>query len=250
MNEALAAEFDTVAEWTAQVAWDLGPDYFLPAACRGSGNPAGLRWFLDRLGIAGEDRMLDCGAGLGGPAAFARAEVGVAPVLTDPEAGACRGARRLFGLPVIQAASELPFATGSFDVIWSLGVVCTVPDQPRLLGELRRVLSRAGRLGLLVFVARTEPLSQQPSGNTFPSEARLRDMLAGCGLTVMDSASAGDYGEAPGGWQERADAVQSELARRHRDDAVWHTASDQSRLIGRLLSDEELGGIMIVAQPS
>jgi SAM-dependent methyltransferase len=250
MNEALEAEFDTVAEWTAQVAWDLGSEYFLPAACRGSGNPASLRWFIDRLGITGEDRMLDCGAGLGGPAAFARAEVGVAPVLSDPEGGACRGARRLFGLPVVQAGSELPFATGSFDALWSLGVVCTVPDQPRLLGELRRVLSPSGRLGLLVFVARTGRLSRQPSGNTFPSENRLRAMLAGSGLTVMDSASAGDYALAPGDWQDRVDAVQAELARRHRDDPVWQTASSQATLIGRLLSDRELAGIMLVARPS
>ena len=250
MNEALEAEFDTVAEWTAQVAWDLGPEYFLPAACRGSGNPASLRWFIDRLDITGEDRMLDCGAGLGGPAAFARAEVGVAPVLSDPEAGACRGARRLFGLPVVQAGSELPFATGSFDAIWSLGVVCTVPDQPWLLGELRRVLSPAGRLGLLVFVARTGRLSQRPAGNTFPSEERLRAMVAGSGLTVVDSASAGDYALAPGGWQDRVDAVQAEVARRHRDDPVWQTASAQATLIGRLLSDRELAGIMMVARPS
>ena len=40
MNKAMKAEFDTIAEWTAEIAWDLGPDYFLPAACRGSGNPA------------------------------------------------------------------------------------------------------------------------------------------------------------------------------------------------------------------
>lgn len=250
MNKALEAEFDTVAEWTAEVAWDLGPDYFLPAGCRGSGNPASLRWFIDRLGITRDVRMLDCGAGVGGPSAFARAEVGVVPVLSDPEAGACRGARRLFGLPVVQAGSEVPFATGSFDVIWSLGVLCTVPDQPEVLRELRRVLSPTGRLGLLVFVARTEPLSDQPSGNTFPSEDRLRTLLAEAGLTVLDSASAGDYAATPKDWQDRTAAVQAELVRRHRSDPIWQTASDQSRLIGRLLSDGELAGIMISARPS
>jgi SAM-dependent methyltransferase len=250
VNEALEAEFDTVAEWTADVAWDLGPDYFLPAGCRGSGNPASLRWFIERLEITAEDRMLDCGAGVGGPAAFARAEVGVVPVLSDPEAGACRGARRLFGLPVVQAGSEIPFATAAFDVVWSLGVLCTVPDQPRLLGELRRVLRPAGRLGLLVFIARTEPLSDQPSGNTFPTEDRLRAMLADAGLTVVDSASAGDYAAAPGNWQDRADAVQDELVRRHQGDPIWQTASRQSSLIGRLLGAGELAGIMISTRPS
>jgi hypothetical protein len=42
MSEAMAAEFDTVAEWTAQVALDLGASFHVPAACRGSGSPAAL----------------------------------------------------------------------------------------------------------------------------------------------------------------------------------------------------------------
>ena len=42
MDEAMEDEFDTVAEWTAQVAADLGPEYFIPAGCRGSGQPQ--RW--------------------------------------------------------------------------------------------------------------------------------------------------------------------------------------------------------------
>ena len=32
MTDAMEAEFDTVAEWTAQVAAELGPHYHLPAA--------------------------------------------------------------------------------------------------------------------------------------------------------------------------------------------------------------------------
>ena len=63
MTEEMQAEFDTLAEWTAEVALELGPDYFLPAGCRGSGRPAALRWLIDRLEITAADRMLDCGAG-------------------------------------------------------------------------------------------------------------------------------------------------------------------------------------------
>jgi hypothetical protein len=37
---AMEAEFNTVADWTARVAADLGPEYYIPAACRGSGQPA------------------------------------------------------------------------------------------------------------------------------------------------------------------------------------------------------------------
>jgi hypothetical protein len=40
VDDPMAAEFDTVAEWTAQVAEALGPEYAVPAGCRGSGQRA------------------------------------------------------------------------------------------------------------------------------------------------------------------------------------------------------------------
>jgi hypothetical protein len=38
-DDAMRAEFGTVAEWTAEVASRFGPDCAIPAACRGSGKP-------------------------------------------------------------------------------------------------------------------------------------------------------------------------------------------------------------------
>ena len=248
MSEEMKAEFDTVAAWTAEVALDLGPDHHLPAGCRGSGSPGALRWLLERLTPTAADTMLDCGAGVGRPAAFAAAETGVRPVLIEPEAGACQASRRLFGLPVVQAASRLPFADASFDVVWSLGVLCTVPDQPELLAELRRVLRPRGRLGLLVFVA-TRPLTEQPVGNDFPSEQRLRSLLDDAGLQVADSASAADFAATPTLWQERAEAVEAELERRYGDHPAWQTAERQAGLIGGLLAAGDVVGTLVVARP-
>ena len=244
----MKAEFDTVAAWTAEVALDLGPEHHLPAGCRGSGSPGALRWLLEHLAATAADRLLDCGAGVGGPAAFAAAETGLRPVLSEPEAGACRASRQLFDLPVVQAASRLPFAAASFDVVWSLGVLCTVPDQPELLGELRRVLRPQGRLGLLVFVA-TRPLAEQPVGNDFPDEDRLRRSLADAGLRVEDSASAADFAGAPPLWQQRAEEVEAELRRRHGDHPAWRTAERQSALIGELLASGDVVGTLVVARP-
>ncbi|CAA9310229.1 MAG: Methyltransferase type 11 [uncultured Friedmanniella sp.] len=246
MNVEMKAEFDTVAAWTADAALALGPDHFLPAGCRGSGSPGALRWLLDRLGARDGDLLLDVGAGVGGPAAFAAAEAGLRPVLSEPEAGACRAARRLFDLPVVQAASDLPVADGSVDAVWSLGVLCTVPDQPHVLAELRRALRPGGRAGLLVFVARG-PLPEQPVGNDFPTRERLDALLAGAGLTVRDSASAADFPAVPAGWQDRADAVEAELERRHGEDEAWRTAQEQSAAIGRLLASGDLVGTLVVA---
>jgi SAM-dependent methyltransferase len=249
VTEEMKAEFDTVAAWTADAALALGPDHFLPAGCRGSGSPGALRWLLDRLAVTGSDTMLDAGAGVGGPAAFARHEVGTRPVLSEPEAGACRAAQRLFDLPVVQAASALPFAAGSFDVAWSLGVLCTVPDQPHLLRELRRVLTADGRLGLLVFVA-AGPLPEQPVGNDFPTRDRLDDLLAEAGLRAQDSGSAADFAGLPAHWAERAAAVEAELERRHGDDPAWQVAGEQSAAIGRLLASGDLVGTLVVARPA
>jgi SAM-dependent methyltransferase len=248
-DAAMQAEFDTVAAWTADVALDLGPDHHLPAACRGSGSPSALRWLLQRLAPAPGDRMLDCGAGVGGPSAFARAETGIAPVLSEPEYGACRAAQRLFGLPVVQARAPLPFPAAAFDLAWSLGVLCTVRDQDAFVAELVRVLRPAGRLGLLVFVA-PRPLDEQPEGNSFLAPEALRRLLAAHDLVVEDSASVADFAAEPAEWQQRTAEVEDELRRRHGDDPRWRAAADQSDVMGRLLADGRVTGELLMTRPA
>ena len=56
-------------------------------------------WLIDELDLTAEESLLDCGAGVGGPAAYAAQAVGVTPLLVEPEAGGCRAARTLFGFP-------------------------------------------------------------------------------------------------------------------------------------------------------
>ena len=110
-------EFDTVARWTEDVVSDLGPEYAIPAACRGSASPAGL----DRLcrDLRPGMRLGDIGGGTGGPAAYAAEQAEVAPVVVDPMPGACRAAARLFGLDaVVGAGEQVPLATGSLDACW------------------------------------------------------------------------------------------------------------------------------------
>jgi len=247
VTEAMQAEFDTVAEWTAQVAADLGPDYHVPAGCRGSGSPAALDWLIERMEIGSGATFLDCGAGVGGPAAYAAQRRELRPVLVEPEAGACRAAKRLFGHPVLQAVgSRLPLAEASCDAAWSLGVLCTTPDQLALLAELHRTVRRGGRIGLLAFVAHRELPNDELEANHFPTPDRLRQLVDQSGLHVKEWLRTAELPSIPQEWNERMDAVTDGLTRRHGHTEAWQLAERQSSRIGRLLEDGTLTGELLV----
>lgn len=242
--DPMDAEFDTVAEWTAQVAADLGPEYRIPAACRGSGQPAALDWLLDGLRPGPGEKMVDVGAGIGGPAAYAADRTGVRPVLAESEPAACRAAARLFGLPVVQAdATALPFATGSADLAWCLGVLCTATGadaQLAMLRELRRVVRPGGRIGLLVYLAEVERLDDPPQGNHFPGGGALSALLGRAGLDAEAVADAQEMPDPPARWADRTAAVERELRRRFGATPQLTAAAEQSDRIGRLLSSGQL----------
>jgi SAM-dependent methyltransferase len=251
MNEAMAAEFDTVAEWTAAVAADLGDAYHVPAGCRGSGTPAALDWLIENLRLAPGDALLDCGAGVGGPAAYAARQRRVQPVLVEPEAGACRAARRLFGYPVLRAvASALPIADQSFGAAWSLGVLCTVRDQLALLTEMHRVIRPSGYIGVLVFVARDLAADEQPQGNNFPTPESLRTLVAHAGLEIQGWRSTADLPAPPPDWAQRADTVEDELRSRHCAKQAWQLAEQQAQRMARLLDTSAITGELLVLRPS
>ena len=239
-DEAMEVEFDTVAGWTERAVRTLGPEYAIPAGCRGSGSESALRWLADGLDLHPGSRVLDDGAGVGGPAGWLAAERGVRPVCAEPMVGAVRAASHLFGLPaVVATAQQLPFGDASFDAAWCLGVLCTIPDKAAALAELRRVLAPGGRVGLLVFVA-VRPLPPPlPEGNDFPSAEELTGLLDGAGLRLGPTGQA-DLSDSPTEWTERADAVDAEIERQHGDDERWALAQEQSGRVGRLLSDGAL----------
>lgn len=250
--DSMDAEFDTVATWTADLVGGLDLTDRIAAACRGSGSPGALRWLLDHLEPEPDQTFLDCGAGVGGPAAFAARETGTRPLLTDPEPGACRAARSLFGLPALRAVSDLPIATGVIPAGWSLGVLCTVTDQPAYLAEIRRVLCRGARFGLIVYCA-THPGDlrlQAPEGNDFPTVEHLDDLLHGASLRVLTSGWTDHFAAFPERWEEVMSTVQAELDCRHGGDARWQTAEEQSERMSSLLAAGELRGRMLVLEPA
>ena len=253
VGDPMEAEFDTVADWTAQVAADLGPEYLVPAACRGSGQPAALDWLLAGLRPGPGDPMVDVGAGLGGPAAYAVGRTGVRPVLVEPEPDACRAAARLFRLPVIRAdATALPFADASVGLAWCLGVLCTAPGydaQLAMLRELHRTVRPGGRVGLLVYLAVTPDLVDPPRGNHFPASTDLNSMLRRAHLDVLAVANTGEMPEPPPGWRDLAAAVERELRRRFGSTPQLSAATEQSDRIGKLLGSGQLISQVVMLCP-
>ena len=248
-TEPMQDEFDLMPGWTAAAVQEVGPQAAVPAGCRGSGTPAALRWLAETMGLRPGMRLLDSGAGVGGPAELAAQEYDVSPVLVDPMHGACLAAARLFGRPVAVCAGErLPFSVGTFDAAWCIGVVCTVEDQQALLAELRRVVRDGSPVGLLVFVRTTTPLPDQPEGNHFPDAGELTRLLAMAGLETVAEAMLADFPDPPQDWQDQADRVDAVIERDHGDDGRFRTARQQEQTIGRLLADGLVVGRLVVCR--
>ncbi|MCO7222346.1 class I SAM-dependent methyltransferase [Klenkia sp. PcliD-1-E] len=245
---AMEDEFDVAAAWTEEAARALGPGHAVPAGCRGSGSVGSLRWLADRLDLAPGDLLVDSGAGVGGPARWVAGERQVAPVCLEPMVGAVRASRRLFGLPsAVALAQALPLRDGVTGAAWNLGVLCTTEDKAGALGELHRVLRPGGRLGLLVFARVVDELPEPaPEGNSFPTVPELDALLDAAGFDVRDRTVA-DLGDSPPGWQEAADAVDAEVARRHGEDPRYRRSAEQSRRVGALLSAGALRPELVVA---
>lgn len=105
-----------------------------------------------RAEITPDMRVLDAGSGLGGPSRFlaetigchvtgvdlAPAYVAVATLLAERAGLRDRVSYR------VGSITELPFADGSFDAVWSQHVVMNIADRARLYRELRRVLKTGG----------------------------------------------------------------------------------------------------------
>ena len=242
-------EFSTLPLWTADAVETLGPEYAVPAACRGSGTPEALRWLFRTMGLRAGLRLLDSGAGEGGPAEMAARELGVSPTLVDPMLGACAAARRMFHRPTLVAdGGQLPFQDGTFDAAWSIGVLCTVPDKALVLREMRRTVRHAGPVALLVFVRTVDVLPEEPDGNDFPDREELRTLVDGAGLETVEEATLADFPEPAPRWQQHVDAVDQLIERTHGHDDRFRAAQEQQRIIGRLLAEGLVEGRLLVAR--
>lgn len=185
---------------------DLAPlDQF-----HGGGKAATTR--LARLAaLTAGSAVLDVGGGLGGPARTLAVEQGCRVTVLDlaesyVRAGAALTARLGLGDRVthrVGQALALPFADGTFDVVWTQNSGMNVEDKERMAAEFRRVLRPGGRL---VF---QEPMAgpvqppvfplmwaDDPSTSFLLTPGQMRALLesAGFRIEVWDDVTAETIG--------------------------------------------------------
>jgi len=123
----------------------------------GDGSPFGR--FLRSPEVAGRD-VLEIGCGMGTHAAML-ARAGARLTAIDLTSRAVAMTRQRFALAHLTArieeadAERLPFAAGSFDTIWSWGVIHHSRSTERCLAEIARVLRPGGRLIAMVYYRRS-----------------------------------------------------------------------------------------------
>ena len=135
--------------------------------------------FLEWLAAPRDARWLDVGCGTGVLTAAILDSQGPASIAAfDPAAAQVGTARRQVASPLVEFAvadaCEVPHANESFDLVASALVVNFIPDRPKALAEMHRVLRAGGTVAGFVWEFATE---RAPAGP-------VRRALAASGATV------------------------------------------------------------------
>jgi ubiquinone/menaquinone biosynthesis C-methylase UbiE len=165
------------------------------------GGLAATAAFAKRVGIVEGSRVLDAGAGLGGPSRYlaetyncevygvdlAPHYVAIAELLAK-RAGLAEKVRYSVG-----DLAHLVFESASFDLVWTQHVVMNIKDRVRVYGEFRRMLKPGGRFAFYDVIASDGgapplypvPWAESAETSTLLTEAQTRVALETVGLKVV-----------------------------------------------------------------
>lgn len=146
------------------------------------------RVLADRVAIRPGERVLDAGCGVGGSSLWLAQEreasvVGITPVASQVVLASRFAARRGLDSRVeFQQAdyTAVPWADGSFDVVWSLESLCHADDKAAFYRETARLLRPGGRVVLAEYLRTARPLNA-------PDERLLQQWLAGWAIPDLDT---------------------------------------------------------------
>jgi MPBQ/MSBQ methyltransferase len=152
--------------------------------------------------ISPGERVLDVGAGIGGPARTLAVHAGARVTALDPtrrfcdlNAELCRRSRLSDNVEVICGdARRMPIDDGQFDVIWTQAVWPNIADKHAMVGEMHRVLKDGGRLALYEVVSGPRkgdleypvPWADGPAESFVVASDELRGIAESAGFAVRE----------------------------------------------------------------
>ena len=157
----------------------------------------------DRASLGPGMRVLDAGSGLGGSARFLAAQYGCRVSGVDLTREFVEVADRLTAMVRLQdrvdfrvgSVLEVPFADGSFNVVWTEHVQMNIADKRGFYRELARVLAPGGQLLFHdIFQGANRPLhfpvpwAEEPSISFLATPEEVRGFLSEAGFTAVEWA--------------------------------------------------------------
>lgn len=169
---------------------------------------------LEKATIGANQRVLDVGAGLGGPARMIASTLGCQVTCVEMSPDYCAGARLLNTLTGLDhrvevhrgSALAMPFPEASFEVVWMQNVGMSIAGKRHLYWEIRRVLTPGGRFIFQEVAAGTTgpphfpvPWATDPADSHLVPVASFSPAVEECGFTAeaFEDISEAELARAP-----------------------------------------------------